>query len=352
MCQPAPQSPSIHAPAPLNFFNEAIGATPLLRCSRLERSIFDGLAPGVRVWAKLEQYNAGGSAKDRTAYALVEEALDQGVIDPRKPVTLVESSSGNLGMALARQAMLRGWEFRCVVDQRTNAATVASMRALGAKVELVKEPDPDTGDWLAARRKKVAELLEQLPGSINLDQYSNQAAFRAHARTMAEIEAQVGRAPDWLFVAMSTTGTIGGCLRHIEASAAATRAVGVDAEGSVLFGGVRANRLLPGYGAGVVPELSAHVHPFAVSRIVDIDAVVAARVLARTEGLIPGASGGAVLAAAMRYARQFQQDQDVVLLLHDAGSNYMDTIYNDAWVQEHLHTSPAEVEARIQEALA
>ncbi|AZA11862.1 pyridoxal-phosphate dependent enzyme [Corynebacterium gerontici] len=333
-----------HAPIALEGVNDLIGNTPLLRCERLE-----ALMPGARLWAKLEHFNPGGSAKDRTAFALVEEAIAQGVIEEDAPVTLVESSSGNLGMALARQAQLRGWTFHCVVDQRTNAATVASMRALGARIEFVEKPDPKTGDWLVARRKRVADLLDAIPGAINLDQYSNQAAFRAHQRTMEEILQQLGGAPDYFFAAMSTTGTIGGCIRQLDALGATTRTIGVDAEGSVLFGGARATRLLPGYGAGVEPELAKHVNPTKVERVRDLDAVIGARILARTEGVIPGASGGAVVAAVLR--EELPAGCDAVFLLHDAGGNYMDTIYNDAWVAEHLHADAETLEQKIQEAL-
>lgn len=334
--------PPLHPPAAVEGINELIGNTPLLRCSHLE-----ALVPGVRLWAKLEQYNPGGSAKDRTAFALIEEAIADGTINPAEPVTLVESSSGNLGMALARQALLRGWTFHCVVDQRTNAATIATMRALGVHIEFVEKPDTATGDWLVARRKRVAELLAAIPGAINLDQYSNQAAFRAHERTMEEIVQQLGAAPDYFFAAMSTTGTLGGCIRHLDSIGATTQTVGVDAEGSVLFGGARATRLLPGYGAGVEPELSRHVRPGTVMRVRDLDAVVGARTLARTEGVIPGASGGAVVAAVLR--EQFPAGSNVVLLLHDAGANYMDTIYNDAWVAKHLLTDARTLETTMQE---
>lgn len=102
--------------------------------------------PGV--WAKLESFNPGGSAKDRTARALVADTLERGVLGPGSVV--VESSSGNLGVALAREAAVGGWEFQCVVDPRTNQATLAHMRALGAHIHPVEEPDPETGNWLTA----------------------------------------------------------------------------------------------------------------------------------------------------------------------------------------------------------
>ena len=217
-------SPRIHSQA-----QPPIGHTPLMRV--------DAINPrtDVHLYLKLEQFNLGGSAKDRTARALIQAALDAGDIGPGS--TLVESSSGNLGMALARQAPLAGMKFHCVVDPRVNSSTVATMRAYGAHVELLDHPDPETGDWLTARRTRVAELLEEIPDSFNLNQYSNEAAFYAHAEgTMTEIVDQLGQAPTHLLVAMSTTGTLGGCVRKLTELGADTETIGVDAEGSVLFG--------------------------------------------------------------------------------------------------------------------
>ena len=297
------------------------GNTPLVRLDRL--------FSGARVWAKLEGFNPSGSAKDRTAHAILEAA------DLQPGTVIVESSSGNLGVAMAREAVLGGWTFHCVVDPRANRSTVATMRAFGAVVHEVTEPDPETGDWLIARRARVAELLTELPDAVCLDQYSNQAAFTAHDEgTMREIVGQLGHAPDHLFVAVSTTGTIGGCLRRIAREGLGTHVTGVDAEGSVLFDGTRGERHLPGFGAGVVPELAASVHPDRVERVTDRESVEGARRLARTEGILCGASGGAVVAAVDKLLPELSGD--IVLVLHDGGTNYLDTIFNDEWVEATL----------------
>lgn len=293
----------------------------------------------VHIYAKLEQFNLGGSAKDRTARALLNAALEAGEVGPGS--TLVESSSGNLGMALARLAPLEGMHFHCVVDPRVNRSTVATMRAFGATVEMLEHPDPETGDWLSARRSRVQELLREIPRSHNLNQYANQAAFHAHAEgTMQEILEQLGAAPSHLMVAMSTTGTLGGCVRKLDEVGADTRTIGVDALGSVLFGGTRGTRLLPGYGAGVVTDLSTAFTPSEVVRVPDLDAVVGARTLAFREGLLPGASGGAVVAAALRRIPELEPGSRLVLILHDAGHAYLETIYNDEWVAENFQISP------------
>ncbi|WP_026165923.1 pyridoxal-phosphate dependent enzyme [Corynebacterium mastitidis] len=318
-----------------------IGCTPLVRLPYLSKRT------GLTVWAKLEGFNPGGSAKDRTAAALVENALSSGRLRPGG--TVVESSSGNLGMALARECCLRGMSFHCVVDPRTNRYAASVMEALGATVHRVTEPDPATGDWLAARRNRVRDLLEELPGSVNLDQYSNRAVFPAHARgTMREIVEQLGHAPAHLFAAVSTTGTLGGCLEYLRGTRAATRVTAVDATGSVLYGGCRGERPLPGFGAGVVPELSTQSQPHSVARINAARAVAGARLVARREAYLPGASGGAVVAALLGAASPADPaadspENDAVLIFHDHGYAYLDTVYSDAWVREHLG-DPSELE--------
>lgn len=321
---------------------DATGRTPLVALKDL------GADSGVHAYAKLESFNPGGSAKDRTAAAMVEDARQAGLLGPG--AVAVESSSGNLGVALARQAVVGGWDFHCVVDPRVNEATATYMRALGTTVHMVTEPDPETGDWLIARRTRVAELIEELGGAVNFDQYSNQAAFRAHEQgTMAEIVDTLDAAPDYLFVAVSTTGTLGGCQRYLASHGMDTTVVAVDAAGSVLFGGERGERVLPGYGAGVPTELSRAVHPDEVVRVEALDAIIGARRLARTEAILPGASGGAVVAAFEQFAPRMSPGETAVLIFHDDGRPYLDTVYSDEWVCATLGVELPHLNERIMQ---
>lgn len=318
---------------------DTVGDTPLAPLHRL--------LPGARadLYAKLESFNPGGSAKDRSAHAIVSDALAAGRIGAGS--TLVESSSGNYGVALARLALLHGMRCVCVVDPRTNRATLAMLRALGAEVVAVDTPDPETGDWLVARLNRVQALVAERPGAVWLDQYSNAAAVRAHADgTMREIDEALAGRVDWLFVATSTTGTIAGCLEHVRRAGLPTRVVAVDAEGSVLFGGQRGTRLLAGYGAGVVPALAEGLRPDEVARIPDADAVVGARALAAREGILAGASAGAVAAAVARLAPRLSGN--VALILHDGGQPYAATIFDDAWVAAELGLDPDTVSERVR----
>ena len=320
-----------------------IGGTPLTPLARLFPR------DDVRVLAKLENRNPTGSAKDRSALGIIRDAWEAGRLKPGTVV--VESSSGNLAMAAARLARLLDFRFECVVDPRANARTVAAIEAYGAKVHRVTEPDPETGDFLVARLRLVRSLVEEIPGAISLDQYSNVAAIRAHAEgTMREIVDAAG-APDRLYVATSTTGTIGGCLRLVTDEHLPTEVVAVDAEGSVLFGGERGRRMLSGYGAGFVPPLSEHSQPARVARVDDLSAIAAARALVRAEGLLAGASTGAVMAAALREYDSLPAGATVVVMVHDGGMAYLDTVYDDDFVAEHFGLPAAALHRFVDELL-
>lgn len=295
----------------------------------------DKLFPGsqVRLSAKLDQLQLSGSTKERTASFLLDELERSGSLMPGG--TVVESSSGNLGMALARQCTQRGYGFVAVVDERANRAAVATMVAFGARVEQVDTPAD--GNRLRARVERVERLLAEVPGALTTNQYGNAANPSAHASTtMPELVASLGGPPDHLYVAVSTTGTVLGCQQAIERAGWNTRLVGVDAEGSVLFGGAASERKLPGLGAGFVTQLSHQAHPDAVHRVSEADMILGCRLLARREGLLAGASTGAIVAAIGRDLPSLATGASVAMLIHDGGSAYLPTVYNDDWVRAEI----------------
>lgn len=337
--QPSPSTASRPgtAPPPVDGVLGAIGHTPLVALHHYpERR-------DLRLFGKLEASNPGGSAKDRPAARMIEDAWDRGLIGPGS--TVVESSSGNMGVGLAQACRCRGLTFVCVVDSRTNQANVLAMRALGADVRVVTRPDPETGDLLAARLALVAEIVAATPGAFRTDQYRNPANAEAHEDgTMLEvIEAMDGRI-DQLLVATSTTGTLRGCVDALRAHGLHdTEVVAVDARGSALFGGVRGPRLLPGFGAGVPTVLSESAEYDRLVRVSDLDCVVGCRRLALREGLLAGASSGGVVSAFDRLAADLRPGARCAAILADGGARYLETVYDDAWVERELGRTPAEV---------
>lgn len=312
---------------------DLVGRTPLVRLRRLHGD------DGPRVFAKIESANPGGSAKDRPAATMLAAALESGELCPGD--TVIESSSGNLGVALAQWCRWHDLELICVVDPRSNHHTLRLIEAYGAELHHVLEPDPATGDWLAARRSAVDFLLATTPRSWTPDQYGNPLNPVAHAQgTMREIVDALDGDVAAVFVATSTTGTLQGCQQHLDARGLSTLTVAVDAVGSVLFGGATAPRRLPGFGAGTVPPLAEQARPGLVRRVDDLDCVLGCRRLVEREALLVGASGGGVVTALGRELHRFGPDDNVVLVMHDSGARYLETVFDDAWVAEHLGWRP------------
>lgn len=318
-----------------------IGNTPMIK---LERYLD---ASHLELFAKLEAFNPGGSSKDRPARAIVERAWQSGAVHPATVV--VESSSGNMGIGLAQACRYFGLRFICVVDPKASALNVRMMEAFGAEVDRVVEPDPASGEWLPARLARVEALLRQVPGSFWPNQYANAANAEAHYRTtMAEVMDQLDGRVDHLFIPTSTCGTLRGCCEYVRDHRLPLRIVAVDAAGSRIFSedGVPAGaRLIPGLGAGIEPPLRDRGLIHEVVYVTDRDCVRGCRRLVDREAILAGGSSGGVLAAVEKLAGEIPTGARCVAILPDRGERYLDTIFDDAWVQEQLGGLAAPLEA-------
>lgn len=317
------------AESPVGGILEAIGETPLIRLDRYSER------PEIEVWAKLESSNPAASSKDRSALRLITDALESGHIGPE--TTVIESTSGNLGVGLAQACRYLGLRLICVVDSRTHAINLKTMRALGAEVRVVDRKTAGDRDLLAARLDLVREILTEIPDSYWPNQYENPSSATAHAEgTMREIDEDLEGQIDYLFVATSTTGTLRGCCDYLVRGGRGTRVVAVDAVGSVLFGGERSERRLPGFGAGVATGLSKRAWFDRLARIDDLACVIGCRRLVDREALFVGASSGAVAAAFDSLADGIEPGSRCALILADGGAGYLDTVYSDEWVEAEL----------------
>lgn len=301
-----------------------VGRTPLVILGR------QFPPPGPTVLAKLELMNPSGSMKDRSAAYIVERGLADGSIAPESQ--LIESSSGNFGIALATAARVHDLDFTCVVDPKTTPANLRILRQLGARVELVTEPD-DHGCYLDARLARVAELCRELPDSVWINQYANERSWQAHYHgTAGEILADLDRPLDCLVAPVSTTATLLGLARRLRGTFPRLRVIAVDAAGSVIFGGPPGPRHVPGLGAGRRPELLAAGEIDEVVYVTDREAVAGCRALAASEGILAGGSSGAVVAAIERLRPRLPGHWQVLTVLPDRGDRYLDQVYDDAWV--------------------
>ena len=306
-----------------------IGRTPLGRLTRLFP------ASPFRLFAKMEGFNPGGSAKDRPALHILREAMRTGAVKPGTVV--VESSSGNLGIGLAQVCGYLGLRFICVVDPKTTAQNLHILKAYGAEIDLVSEPDPVTGEFLQARIDRVHTLLRTIEDSFWTNQYANLANAQAHYRTtMHEIATELDSRVDYVFVATSTCGTLRGCAEYVRDHRLDTRIFAVDARGSVIFGGKSAKRLIPGHGASRRPELYQDGLADECLRVTDLDCVVGCRRLVGTEAILAGGSSGGVVMAVEQVKDRLPRGATCVVIFHDRGERYLDTIYSDEWVAEHF----------------
>lgn len=288
---------------------------------------------GQALYLKCEGMNLAGSIKLKPAVEMVEAAEREGLISAG--TVLVESSSGNLGVALSVVAASRGYRFTCVTDVRCNPLTVQLMRALGAEVHVVEESSPDQG-FLGARLAYVRELCARDDRYLWLNQYANASNWQAHYRRTAPAIAREFPGLDVLFVGAGTTGTLMGCARYFRRWAPRVHVVAVDSVGSVTFGGPPGPRVIPGLGTGVRPEIVDESFVDEVVYVREEDAVLACRGLAARGLLLGGSTGTVVSGAASWLAGNGSAELVAVAISPDLGERYLDTVYADEWVGRHF----------------
>lgn len=275
--------------------------------------------PG-RVVAKLEMRNPCGSVKDRVGVALIEDAEHRGIL--RSGATLVEATGGNTGIGLAFAAAIRGYRLILTMPEIMSTERAALLRHLGAEVVLT--PGILMGDAVA----RAAQLVKEIPGAINLDQFRNPANPEVHRRTTAvEIWEDSQGAVDVFVSAVGTGGTITGVGEVLKQRKPGVRVVAVEPAGAaVLSGGPAGNHRIPGIGVGFIPEVLNRSILDEVIAVTDEDAFACARRLAREEGILAGVSSGAAVCAALAVAaRADAAGKMIVALLADTGERYVTT---------------------------
>ena len=298
----------------------------------VESDLYVDLEPfvGRDLYLKCEGFNFGGSIKLRTAAAMVNAAERDGALTPDS--ILVESSSGNLGIALSVIAARRRLKFVCVTDRRCNPTALSMMRALGADVVVVDIPSK-TGGLLGARKDHVKELCRSDRRFVWLNQYENPANWTAHYEGTAVEIAKDFPDLDVLFVGTGTWGTLMGCIRYFQENMGGARVVAVDSQGSVNLGGESGPRLIPGLGASIpapavdLDSIDDTVH------VTERDTIRTCRALS-SRGFLFGGSTGTVVSGAMEWLGVNDPSRALksLAIAPDLGERYIDTIYNDQWV--------------------
>jgi cysteine synthase A len=286
---------------------------------------------GRSLYLKCEGFNFAGSIKLKAATEMVEAAERDGVLTPGS--VLVESSSGNLGVALSMIAASKGYGFVCVTDDRCNRSTKRLMETLGSEVHVITDGSHPDG-LLGARIEHVRALCASDDRYVWLDQYNNPNNWRAHYRRTAPAIARQFPRLDVLFVGAGTTGTLMGCARYLKERQRPVRIVAVDSVGSVTLGGESGRRMIPGVGASVRPPLLDEAYVDDVVSVEERDTIRTCHRLAR-RGFLFGGSTGTVVSGALGWlARHDTRGLTAVALAPDLGERYLETIYDAAWLQD------------------
>jgi N-(2-amino-2-carboxyethyl)-L-glutamate synthase len=312
--------------AELNSLTQSVGNTPLHPIQLLIK------AQVRTVHLKMEGENPTGSMKDRTGYGLVQDLENKGLLSSSS--TIIESTSGNLGVALALICKVRGYQFIAVVDPKTTQENLAKMKALGTNIELVQHAD-ENGGYLLSRLERVRELCARNPHYIWTNQYANIANPTIHyLSTGPEIYQQMGKKIDVVFAPVSTGGTLAGVGRYLREVCPSVMIVGVDAYGSVVFGTSPAVRKLTGIGSSRRSEfLTKDIYDYAI-HVRDEEAFAFCYALYKKTGLKLGGSSGCVLSACVQFLTDHPEVHDIVCISADSGENYNTTIFDDAWLQK------------------
>jgi len=318
---------------------DLVGNTPLVSLQKIASPMLG------QFFAKLEAFNPGHSAKDRTALYIINDAEKRGLLTPGG--VIVETTSGNTGYSIAMIAAIRGYRCILAVTDKSSPDKIDMLRALGAEVHVspasVPADDPRSYYEVAKR------IHRETPNSIYINQYFNPLNTEAHYQwTGREIWEQTAGEITHLVACSGTGGTLSGIARYLKEKKPSVKIIGVDADGSLIkkyfdTGEVDKGELHPyyieGLGKNLIPgALDTSVIDEFV-KVNDTESALMARKISRTTGIFCGYTCGAAWVATQKYNQEhpFSKESVVVVVFPDHGSRYMNKIYNDQWLAEKLN---------------
>ena len=294
-----------------HHIHELIGNTPLVEIKQFQ------LPKGVRLFAKLEFMNPGGSVKDRLGLELINDAFQKGLL--QEGGTIIEPTAGNTGIGLALAALNRGVHVILCVPEKFSQEKQEIMKALGAKIILTP-----TSEGMIGAIKKAHDLLKDIPGSFIPGQFSNPANPATYYKSLGpEIwEALDGKVN--VFVAgAGTGGTFMGTARYLKEKNPLIKTVIVEPEGSILNGGEAGPHKTEGIGMEFLPDYMDPAYFNAIHTISDQLAFLLVKELAAKEGLLVGSSSGAALAAGLKEAEKSESGTNIVVVFPDGSERYL-----------------------------
>ena len=296
---------------------ELIGNTPLLELTKIEKEF----SLKAHIFAKIESLNPTGSAKDRAALWMINEAEKRGELHPG--ATIIEPTSGNTGIGLAQVAVGRGYKVIIVMPDTMSEERRKLMKAYGASLELTPG-----AEGMAGSIRKAEELKSKIPGSFIPNQFENKDNAKAHFETTGpEIWADTDGDIDAFVAGIGTGGTITGTGEFLKSKNSDIKIVGVEPAASPLITkGVAASHGIQGIGANFIPGVLNRDIVDEILAITDEDSYEMAALICRKEGIMVGISSGAALKGALILAeRKEYEGKNIVVLLPDSGDRYLST---------------------------
>lgn len=317
---------------------ELIGNTPIISLHKITSELKG------RFFAKVEAFNPGHSAKDRTALYIIEDAEKRGIL--KKGSVIVETTSGNTGFSLAMISAIKGYKCILAISDKSSQDKIDMLKALGAEVHIcpAKVPADDPRSYYEVAKR----IHQETPNSIYINQYFNELNIDAHFNlTGKEIWEQTQGKVTHLVACSGTGGTISGIGRYLKKQNPNVKILGVDAEGSVLkkYHETRVfdpneihSYYIEGLGKNLIPTATDFDIIDEFIKVNDTESALAAQKITTQTGIFCGYTSGAALVATEKYAQKgyFSEDSVVIVLFPDHGSRYVSKIYNEEWVNQHL----------------
>lgn len=311
----------------LSRIKKLIGNTPFQEVSSSNNHI--------SIFAKLESFNMLNNVKVRPAYYIIEQAIKSGEINQN--TTVIESSSGNFGVSLATICNLLQLKFIAVIDPNISPTYDRLLNSLCKKVIKVSKRD-DTGGFLKTRLSAVHDYVNSHSNVFWTNQYENHNNFMAHYLGLGDEIASSEEKFDYIFLAVSTLGTISGVSKRIKEKNPSCKVIAVDVYGSSVFNSDPHSRHIPGIGSSIHPKFLQIAQIDDHILINEFQGVLGCWKLLKNEGIFAGGSSGCVYAAANEYLKiiNLTEKKKAAIVFADGGYPYTETIYNPAWIKDNF----------------
>ncbi|HII4458649.1 TPA: PLP-dependent cysteine synthase family protein [Clostridium perfringens] len=295
-----------------NDIRDLIGNTPILKLNNISTK------EGVNIYAKIEGTSPGGSCKDRVGIYMVEKAEKEGKLKPGS--TIIEATAGNTGIGIALAAINKGYKIIFIVPDKFSIEKQKIMKALGA--EIINTPKEE---GMEGAINLANSLLSEIPNSLSLNQFKNEANPLAHYETTGrELYDGLDGQIDYFVSGAGSGGTISGVLKFLKENISEVKGILADPVGSIIGGGQCGTYKIEGIGNNFIPETMDMSLVDDVIKVNDEEAFDAVKLLAKKEGLIVGSSSGAAFAAVLKLAEKIEKG-NIVTIFPDRGDRYFST---------------------------